>query len=174
MAPAATFGVYAIQAYITDSESLNTVQVFTSLALIGLISYPTTRLLASAPNAASSIGCFDRVQNFLLAETRVDERLNSVSAGTKFGLKPVDPAVTPISEIEDVLAVVVDNATIRPVPGADVVMSEVNLKIRTGTTVMITGYVQSFHGSNIDTQFCISHSPLTRNKVQSEQERQPF
>lgn len=139
LAPAATFGTYAIQAYIKGSESLNIVQVFSALSLIGMVSYPTTRLLAAIPNAASSIGCFDRVQGFLLTEPRLDERLDLPDSDS-LDFKLVDTSDS-MTDSNDKLAVLVENASIRPATGADVVISDANIEIRTGTTTMITGPV---------------------------------
>lgn len=64
-APAATFSLYALQIYITGSNSLDTNKAFTSLALISLVAYPASRLLSAIPNTAASLGCFDRIHEFL-------------------------------------------------------------------------------------------------------------
>ncbi|KAF7874004.1 hypothetical protein EAF04_002676 [Stromatinia cepivora] len=54
LAPAVTFIVYAIKARVTNSSPLNTSQVFTSLALINLVTTPALELITSFPLAASS------------------------------------------------------------------------------------------------------------------------
>ena len=131
MAPAATFGVYAIQAMIQGSESLSTVQIFTSLALITLVSYPATRLLAAAPNLAASVGCFDRIQEYLLADSRVDERLYSV--------RPPPDKVTAVAG--ETSAIRLQNASIRPAPGTECVLEKICVSISQGDLVMITGPV---------------------------------
>jgi ATP-binding cassette subfamily C (CFTR/MRP) protein 1 len=131
MAPAATFGAYAIQAMVQGSDSLSTVQVFTSLALITLVSYPATRLLAAAPNLAASIGCFDRIQEYLLAESRVDGRVGS-------GKSLLDMTASATGENPTIC---LKNASIRPAPEAGIVLENVSLSITQGSLVMITGPV---------------------------------
>ena len=144
MAPAATFGVYAIQAMISGTDSLNTVQAFTSLALIKLVSYPSTRLLAAVPNLAASIGCFDRIREFLLAKPRLDKRLCSESSL----LVPINgktsngetPDLTMPTASENV-AIRLENASIRPVPEAENVLKNLIFSVTKGSLVMITGPV---------------------------------
>jgi ATP-binding cassette, subfamily C (CFTR/MRP), member 1 len=88
-APALTFAVFAVEAYLRGSQSLDTVRAFTSLALIGLVSYPAARLLSAVPQVAASLGCFDRIQDFLVKSEQ-------------FSLKPFGkPLVRPSSLIDD-------------------------------------------------------------------------
>ncbi|KAI9742902.1 MAG: hypothetical protein M1818_003631 [Claussenomyces sp. TS43310] len=75
LAPAVTFVTYAIKARLEGSRSLNTSQVFTSLALINLISTPASELLAAFPFAASCLGCVERIQNHLTRPSRQDQRI---------------------------------------------------------------------------------------------------
>lgn len=148
MAPAFTFAAYAVKAYLEGSESLNTVQAFTSLTLIIMVSFPTTGLLTAVPNAAACIGCFDRIQKFLLAETRSDGR--SLLSGPKVSVTngaskldttqgPAEPVI-PLEERPSAM-IRLENTNVRPAPGAAIVLSDVNINIREGTTVMVTGPV---------------------------------
>ena len=158
MAPAATFTVYAIQAHLRGSAPLNTVQALTSLALITLVSYPTSRLLSAIPNTAASIGCFDRIQDFLTAELRVDQRLslpdgkittgadtNAWNGQTSSSSSDSSPENTPIlaDESNYEIAVQLIGSTIRPAPGTDIILRNVQLTVNRGSTVMITGVVGS-------------------------------
>ena len=144
IAPAATFGAYAIQAYIQGTESLNTVKAFTSLALITLVSYPTTRLLAAIPNTAASIGCFDRIQKFLLVESRVDQRThldifdgNTLSGN---GQKLVSGSNT-FKGHPDTTMLKIEDANFRPAVGTNIVLRNISIHVRVGTVNMITGPV---------------------------------
>jgi ATP-binding cassette subfamily C (CFTR/MRP) protein 1 len=152
MAPAATFGIYALQAFLQGSESLNTVQAFTSLALIGLVTYPASRLLAAVPNVTSSIGCFDRIQAYLLTESRIDQRqspepltfsasTNGVNVDKNATKAYSDQPDSTDHEPGDNFAIVVEKANIRPAAGADIVLHGVSLKVQIENTVMITGPV---------------------------------
>src|ERR1700761_8195970 len=86
-APAATFTVYVFQAYLKGSDSLDTVKAFTSLALITLVTYPASRVLSAIPNTARSIGCFDRIQEFLLRceDNQVQSTMTNLSNHPQHG-----------------------------------------------------------------------------------------
>jgi ABC-type uncharacterized transport system fused permease/ATPase subunit len=96
-------------------------------------------LLAAIPNTAASIGSFNRIQKFLLIETRTEQRLiprSSPNSCTGNGY--TDETIT---DFEDSAAMVqINKANFRPAAGAELILSGVNLQIRTGTT-MITGPV---------------------------------
>lgn len=150
LAPAATFAVYAIQATILGSESLDTKKAFTSLGLITLVSYPASRILSAVPNTAASLGGFGRIQTFLLATSRSDERLSEPS--TDFHSRRNSGFVLGQSTVPEVQltarvlesgneAIHIKNATMRPARDANIVLHEVNLIIEKGSTIMITGAV---------------------------------
>ena len=150
LAPAATFGIYAIQAAIRGSESLNTVQAFTSLALISLVSHPASRLLSAIPNTAASIGCFDRIQEFLLAESHRESRQitaeqYSPSNESLLSPRPQDLTSTAISgtpiQRNKIQAITIQKATIRPGNITDFVLKDVNLSIEKGHLAIISGAV---------------------------------
>lgn len=54
--------------------SLNVAQAFTSLSIITLLSSPLSSLLSSLPSFAAGLGCFDRIQKYLLFPQRPDHR----------------------------------------------------------------------------------------------------
>lgn len=150
LAPAATFGVYAIQAAIRGSEALNTVQAFTSLALISLVSHPASRLLSAIPNTAASIGCFDRIQEFLLAESHRESRHittqgNSSSSETLPNSQQHNYIATTspgtIFQENDGQAISIKSATIRPSKTADFLLKDVNLTIHKECLTIIAGPV---------------------------------
>lgn len=155
MAPAATFAVYALKAALSGSESLDTVQAFTSLALISLIVQPASRLLHAIPNTARSIGSFDRIQAFLILESRVDGRLEP---GRKArSLRFNGPNVRPktmnsdfsqrlvLHEEEDDTRsfLAVRNGHIRPSRESEFALKNVNISIRASQVVMMVGPIGS-------------------------------
>ncbi|KAF7947159.1 uncharacterized protein EAE97_004408 [Botrytis byssoidea] len=75
LAPAVTFIVYAIKARVANSSSLNISQVFTSLALINLVTSPASELITSFPFAASCLGCVERIQEHLRRPHRHEKRV---------------------------------------------------------------------------------------------------
>jgi len=150
LAPAATFGIYAIQAAIRGTEPLDTVQAFTSLALISLVSHPASRLLSAIPNTAASIGCFDRIQEFLLAESHGESRqiaAEGYSSSNVPLLMPRSQALTPTSisgttiRMKESRAIIFQKATIRPSKTADFVLKDVDLSIEKGQLAIISGAV---------------------------------
>ena len=144
MVPAVTFSVYAIRAYLQGTESLNTVQAFTSLALIHLLTTPAGSLLAAIPAAASSVGCFDRIQDYLLSESRLDGRVISpkfmISEGVS-NYHDEDILQDILEPPLEIMMVEIENASFRPAIDAEILLPAVNLQIRPGTIVMITGPV---------------------------------
>lgn len=144
LSPAATFSVYAIQAYLTGRDSLNIVQAFTSLALISLVSDPASRLLHAIPNVASSLGCSDRIQEFLLTQPRNDTRRLitytdeslALSDGSEHSANKLDSSPGQMSA-----AVVFKNVTLRARDASDVLFSGLDLIVQRGSIAMITGPV---------------------------------
>jgi hypothetical protein len=73
-APTVTFIAFAVQAKVRGSDALNMTQAFTSLALIVLVSEPAAKFLRAVPTLTASLGCFERVQEYLLSASREDGR----------------------------------------------------------------------------------------------------
>ena len=152
MAPVFTFIVFAIKARLQGSEVLSTAQVFTSLSIITLMTNPAAQLLTSVPFLAAAMGCFDRVQQFLLTNSWEDRRLvpgASVSGGGFHGvLEEVDGV-----ELQDIsiqpsifsqdLAITFAHATIRPAPNLEPTLHDVSLQIKTASLTMIVGPIGS-------------------------------
>lgn len=76
------FAAYEIKAQIQGTEGLSVSQVVTSLAALNLLSAPLSNLLYAIPQGWSGLGCFTRVQNFLLEVPRMDQRTFQASQTT--------------------------------------------------------------------------------------------
>ena len=74
LAPVATFAIFAVVASQNDT-SLNVTTMFTSLSLILLLCQPLFFTFQFVMDLASIIGCFERIEKFLEAETRLDHRV---------------------------------------------------------------------------------------------------
>ena len=64
------------------ASSISVAQAFTSLAIITLLTDPLSSLLSSVPSFAATLGCFNRIQEYLLSEERkilriADEKVDS-------------------------------------------------------------------------------------------------
>ena len=153
-ASAVTFVTFAVQAKVQGSGALNTTQAFTSLALIGLIAGPAARFLSAVPTLTASLGCFDRIQEYLLASSNEDGRKNQGSdkwsahdshdndeenlIGPRFQ-KLGDGCPATLRP----LAVSVKNADIRPSRNSTFLHKNISMSIRRGSVAIIAGPIGS-------------------------------
>lgn len=152
-APPVTFIAFGIQAKVRGADALNVTQAFTSLALVALVSGPAMKFLSAVPTVAASLGCFGRVQEYLLSESREDGRkaLSDIlstrngpenSQGDISGIPlqclPGKPSVESKS-----VAISVRNAVIRPSKTSTFVHKDLNIEISKGSVNMIVGPVGS-------------------------------
>jgi ABC-type multidrug transport system fused ATPase/permease subunit len=137
-APAATFSLYALQSYITGANSFDTNKAFTSLALINLVAYPASRLLSAVPNTAASLGCFDRIQEFLLTnETSTDQPDTLLQNGrTEYSYRDAVPR-------NESFIVDVRHADLCVLEDRPPILCDINISLNFGTMVGITGPVGS-------------------------------
>lgn len=68
------FAAYAVVAKVQGTGSLSVSQAISSLSLLFLISKPLSDLLTAIPQGWGALGCFQRIQSFLLEQSRVDLR----------------------------------------------------------------------------------------------------
>ncbi|KAK1724964.1 P-loop containing nucleoside triphosphate hydrolase protein [Colletotrichum acutatum] len=79
ISPVVTFGAYTAIAQ-KDHTTLDLNRIFTSLALLSLVTQPLNELFAHLPNIVASVACFGRVQAFLLSpETSATSDVRSSS-----------------------------------------------------------------------------------------------
>ncbi|RAH71082.1 P-loop containing nucleoside triphosphate hydrolase protein [Aspergillus aculeatinus CBS 121060] len=144
-----TFAAFVIRAKIDHSDTLSTVQAFTSLAIISLITSPALQLLASIPAVTAALGAFDRIHKFLaspsvepsLSEDDLDHETDSSSGnGSTVELKALAPKTQPNS---DQIVLQMTDAYIHPIPGSDFSLAEINFTIKGGTVTMLIGPVGS-------------------------------
>lgn len=69
----ATFAGYAIVAMVQGSGGLKVSQAITSLSLVNLLVTPLSNLLLAIPDTFASIGCLNRIQEFLKQPNRPGE-----------------------------------------------------------------------------------------------------
>ncbi|KAI2895843.1 hypothetical protein CBS63078_8455 [Aspergillus niger] len=140
-----TFAAFVIRAKIDHSETLSTVQAFTSLAIISLITSPALQLLASIPAITAALGAFDRIHKFLTSPTDCSpteedpgtESDTSTGNGSAIELNVLAP------KAPDHVALTMTDAYIRPATGSAFSLEGIHLAIKTGTVTMITGPVGS-------------------------------
>ncbi|EPS38832.1 hypothetical protein H072_7417 [Dactylellina haptotyla CBS 200.50] len=76
LSPVVTFAIYLILAF-RNNTTLDTTRMFTSLSLLILITQPLFGIFQDIFEFKSSMGCLERIQDFLKKETRVDSRFIS-------------------------------------------------------------------------------------------------
>ncbi|KAE8352610.1 putative ATP-binding cassette transporter [Aspergillus coremiiformis] len=146
LAPALTFTAFAAQGH-----SLDVIKAFSSLSMITLLTNPAAKLLSAIPSTAASLGCFDRIQCFLLISVDDNRHDTQVYTAEKSAsrvwskasaLEPI-PLSTTTPKATKSFSVVLDNVSIRPATNANVILSNVNLKVPWGELVIIRGAVGS-------------------------------
>ncbi|KUI69238.1 Multidrug resistance-associated protein 1 [Cytospora mali] len=79
------FTAYAIVSQVQGSSGLSVSQAMTSLAALNLLAAPLGHLLYSIPQGWAALGCFERIQEFLLETPRTEQRtLPSTRTSTTF------------------------------------------------------------------------------------------
>ena len=155
LAPALTFAVYAIQATVQGTESIGTTKAFASLSIITLLTNPAAKLLSAVPSTASSVGCFDRIQKFLVTPPREDHRhihmpsSNScrVEDSNRSTIDDVELACITLQRSDhehmNNVAVSVTDADFRPVGSAGLILRNITFSAAPGSLTMIIGPVAS-------------------------------
>ncbi|PHH93023.1 hypothetical protein CDD83_2133 [Cordyceps sp. RAO-2017] len=131
LSPALTFIIYVAQATAKGESAIDVTQAFTSLSIITLLTGPTAKLLSAIPSTAASLGCFDRIQNFLVAPPRTDPRvINRVASVLSTARRDSD-------------AIVAQGLSLRPAPTAEPILANVSFTIPRGSLTMVVGPVGS-------------------------------
>jgi ATP-binding cassette, subfamily C (CFTR/MRP), member 1 len=142
LAPPMVFIIYAV---VGGNDNLNTVQAFTSLSIITLLTTPAANVLGTLPLLASSLSCFDRIQQFMISSTRQDCREDLVPDADQ-GRTPSSYLGAPQlhqSEESEQTAVRVVNLSLCPSDSAEEVLRSVNLAVPLGSFCIIRGGIGS-------------------------------
>lgn len=174
LAPAVTFAVVAL----SKPESLDTAKIFTSLSIITLLTDPAAKLLSAVPATASSLGCIDRIQAFLLSKPRKDYRrlLRAQNVpSTSFGSQDASRGDTsgvelqplPAAELggsrSETLAVHFKDVFARPAGSDKTILHDVSFSIIPGSVTAVIGSVAS--GKSTLLKSIIGEAELERGAV---------
>ncbi|KAJ6438338.1 ABC multidrug transporter [Purpureocillium lavendulum] len=97
---AATFGAYAITAKLSGSEPFSAAQAITVASILNVMMAPLSHLLGTIPFSFATIGCFKRIQEFLLLSERVDSREIKSRFGHSISERSVDGSSTEGIELQ--------------------------------------------------------------------------
>jgi ATP-binding cassette, subfamily C (CFTR/MRP), member 1 len=75
----AIFMAYGIVSELTGAQGMKVSQAVTSLAALNLLSVPLATLVWGVPVGWAALGCFSRIQAFLIQESRTDGRAELMS-----------------------------------------------------------------------------------------------
>lgn len=106
---------------------------FTSIAIISLVTNPANYCLTILAQGPVGFASLDRIRNYLTQPSRDDSRLDTRAPHPDGKDVLLDTAFD--------LAISIDNVTIRPSPTAEPVLEDVNLKVQSGSMIMISGVV---------------------------------
>lgn len=155
VAPALTFVVYVAQAKGQGQPSIDTAQAFTALSIITLLTAPAAQLLSAVVSTAASVGCFDRIQLFLLAAPRNDQRSATTCSRTSTSVaepaKDQDGNIEMTNLVQDSrengseppVAIAATRLSVRPGLSANLILADVNFTIPAKSLTMIVGPVAS-------------------------------
>lgn len=160
-APVLTFVAFEIKARVQGSSSLSTNQALTSLATVTLLTNPASTLLTAIPETGAAIGCFERIQKFLVAPSWEDKRGRTV----QHQLTSDEPSSSQMNadiELQEFRAdnqgpssrvtfpkkseenaILMTGITVRPSPSSEPAVFDIDLQLKASTTTILTGPVGS-------------------------------
>ena len=155
-----TFAIFTAM----NHTAIDASKLFPSLSLLVLLTQPLFSLLGSMIEFASALGCFARIENFLLAETRVDQRLiartpsssgpsTSEGIGLKTredvindGIRLTDLKSTQLTEgtsMSDSEVINIKDGTFNWAKDGDAILRNINLSFQRSQLVLVVGPVAS-------------------------------
>ena len=170
-APFATFLLYYLQSR-ASSQPLDLATAFSILTILRLVEYPLNVLLYSCPQLASSVSCFERIQRYLLSDSRHDDRLSLTEVYDsneywesapargesiemrRFGSVSRSPADEALS---------LKNCSFGWKKGGQAIVQDMDLSVQGGTITMIIGPVGC--GKSTLLKGILSETPLSRGFV---------
>jgi ATP-binding cassette subfamily C (CFTR/MRP) protein 1 len=155
ISPAVTFAAFTAITRATGA-SLDTARMFTSLSLLSLLTQPLSQSFQNIPSFLAAVGCFQRIQAFLLTDTMSDHRLMigesdtrtvfSESETDQYGieLRPVIPNTESSSrKLSNTDAIVIRHGTFGWNSSEEHIFQDIDVTIKTSQLTMIIGPVAS-------------------------------
>ena len=160
LSPVVTFAFFTIVAARTNT-TLDATRLFTSLSLLLLLLQPLFYVFAGLMDLMSSLGCFDRIEQFLLADSRTDHRLmtrmsseslNSYggarpAAGNEDDIELVNLRTTPstsanrLSAVSEIISV--RDGCFGWTREGEPILRDINFSIQRGQLILLVGPVGS-------------------------------
>ena len=135
-----------MQATVRHTESLGVAQAFTSLALLTLVTTPASKLLTILPQSAAAMGCFERLQTFLLLSVVPDRSAawDGMEHDGPSSIVPEHPSEaelqTFVTKVDTEQAVITaEDLTVRPAATCSAAISHVTFRIEKGSVTALLG-----------------------------------
>ena len=170
-APFATFLLYYVKSR-ESGQTLDLAAAFSILTIFRLVENPINILLWACPQLASSFSCFEWIQQYLLSDSRNDNRLSlqdvydseepsgaGLSRGDSIPLRPLGS----ISKSPHDETLRLKNCSFGWKEEEMAIVHDIDLSIRAGTTTMIIGPVGC--GKSTLLKGILSETPLSRGSV---------
>ncbi|KAI1609253.1 putative multidrug resistance-associated protein [Exophiala viscosa] len=167
-APFAVFLWYYIQAK-GSGQPLDLATSFSALTILRLVQQPLNILFFVTPKLASSLSCFDRIQQYLLAPSRHDNRLSLDSVYDSDGYWDSTTDGIEMGRLGSISrslaneALTLRNCSFGWTGDAPHVVQDIDLSIKAGTVTMIIGPIGS--GKSTLLKGMLSETPLSRGFV---------
>ena len=128
-APVVTLVLSAMVVMYKYQKGLDTETVFTTTALLSMVTHPANMVMTIIPRAVASLANFERVQRYLLESSRSDQRQVFPGGSASHFIDDQGPAV------------LLQRVTIQPDHKLPPIFQDVDLKIGKGAIVMCSGRV---------------------------------
>ncbi|PYI00738.1 ABC transporter [Aspergillus sclerotiicarbonarius CBS 121057] len=136
--PAITLGIYTVWAKWTGNALLDADGIFTSFALVQMVTLPANSILFTLPDFFSALAGFDRIQSYLLQPIQEDGR---IVLANEAGSTPKrdEPVAFPSIDLDRASAISVEDLTVTYGNGSRPVLQNITFSVGIGSIVMITG-----------------------------------
>jgi ATP-binding cassette, subfamily C (CFTR/MRP), member 1 len=167
LAPFATFLVYYFKSR-QSGQALELANAFSVLTIFRLIEGPFNILLWTTPQLVGSLACFERIQEYLMSDSRHDNRLalsrrDSGNAWQSSDMNSESIELKPMGHEASTDVMILKNCSFGWVENSRPIVQDVDLSVQAGQLVMIIGPVGS--GKSTLLKGMLSETPLSRGFV---------
>lgn len=139
-----TLVLFGLVNWYKGEASFDAETAFTSIAILSMVTHPANMVMTMVPRVIASLGNFGRIQNYLLAFSREDNRLlvDQYSRGLDTESSPGNNEVVRTPALAGLdTDIVVSHATIQYPKALHPILSDIDFKADKGTITMCCGAV---------------------------------
>ncbi|KAE8372815.1 P-loop containing nucleoside triphosphate hydrolase protein [Aspergillus bertholletiae] len=152
LSPIFTFGLYAVVQGTGLGQRLDVGAEFSSLSLISLLTEPASNLFHAIPTFASGLGCFERIQEFLLIQDTEGPKLSPIETAAGSEQSSIDqtldtsgvllPTIGKGSQTDSRgILLSLQNVSFGRKEDGKAIISGINLLVRQSSLTVITGKI---------------------------------